>query len=52
MLSLLEINDTLTMTEKERTILLECVQAIRNSDDEIEPLVRLYNEVKKLLKFK
>lgn len=40
------------MTEKERTILLECVQDIRNSDDEIEPLVRLYNEVKKLLKLK
>lgn len=40
------------MTEKERAILLECVQDIRNSDDEIEPLVRLYNEVKTLLKIK
>lgn len=40
------------MTENERAILLECVKDIRNSDDEIEPLVRLYNEVKTLLKIK
>ena len=40
------------MTKKEYSILLDCVNDIRNSDDEIEPLVRLYNEVKKLLKFK
>ena len=40
------------MTEKERTILLDCIKDIRNSDDEIEPLTRLYSEVKRLLKVK
>lgn len=40
------------MTKKERTILLDCVNDIRNSDDEIEPLTRLFNEVKTLLKVK
>lgn len=40
------------MTRQERTILLECLNDIRNSDDEIEPLTRLLNEVKRLLKVK
>lgn len=40
------------MTKKEREILLDCINDIRNSDDEIEPLIQLFNEVKRLLKLK
>ena len=40
------------MTKKEYSILLDCVNDIRNSDDEIEPLTRLYKIVKTMLKIK
>lgn len=38
------------MTKREREILSSIVNEIRESDDEIDLLVRLYNEVKKMLK--
>lgn len=40
------------MTQSEKEILINCINDIRNSDDQIEPLVRLYEEVKRLLKIK
>jgi len=38
------------MTKKEREILMDCIEDIRNSDDQIEPLTRLFETVKELLK--
>lgn len=40
------------MTIKEKTILTSIIEDIRTSNDEIEGLVRLFREVKKLLKIK
>lgn len=37
------------MNKNEREILTSCVEDIQSSDDKIEPLERLYAEVKKLL---
>ena len=38
------------MTKKEREVLMDCIEDIRNSDDQIDPLTRLFDTVKKLLK--
>ena len=40
------------MTQAEKEILINCINDVRNSDDQIEPLVRLYEAVKRLLKIK
>lgn len=40
------------MNKSERELLIGLVSDIQNSDDTIEPLERLYREVKKLLKQK
>lgn len=40
------------MTKKERNLLIDCINDIRNSDDEIEPLTRLYSVVKNILQIK
>ena len=37
------------MTRKERDLLHGLIDEIRDSDDQIEPLIRLYNEVKSLI---
>jgi hypothetical protein len=38
------------MTKKEREVLMDCIEDIRNSDDQIDPLTRLFETVKELLK--
>ena len=38
------------MTKKEREALMDCIEDIRNSDDQIDPLTRLFETVKELLK--
>lgn len=39
------------MTKDEKRILTGLVDDIRNSDDEIDPLVRLYEVVKTMIKY-
>lgn len=40
------------MTKKEREILTSIIDDIRRSDDEIDGFTRLYETVKKMIKYK
>lgn len=40
------------MTKREKEILSSIIHDIDNSDDKIDPLERLYNEVKNMLNIK